>query len=160
MTGTRYKTPEDFIQRNIVIDSEGCWNWVKRLSFGYGEVHRNKYGQIYKCTKAHQLSYKIYKGEYEKGLSICHTCHNRCCVNPSHLYAGTHKENMQDMIRAGRKACTKGENSGVSKLTWKDVKEIRDLLRGGPFLQKEIAELYNVYPTNITKIKKGTRWSE
>jgi len=64
-----------------------CWLW-KGIYFagGYGKFHDG----------AHRVSYKIKNGKIPKGKEICHKCNNQSCVNPSHLYAGTHKDNMND----------------------------------------------------------------
>lgn len=70
----------------------GCKN---QKGYGYFRVN----GQIH---LAHRVSYAITYGEVPSGVLVRHTCHIRSCVNPAHLILGTHAENMQDMVRAGR----------------------------------------------------------
>jgi hypothetical protein len=90
----RYK--EKFISKINMTDS--CWLWTGRLnSDGYGQF------DIYRKPKgAHVLSYLFFKGSIPNGKEICHThSGNRHCVNPKHLYAATHAENMRDRLRHG-----------------------------------------------------------
>ena len=82
-------------------EETGCWVWngktVKNNS-GYGIFNMDNTSFL-----AHRVSYSHYIGEIPKGMCVLHKCHNPACVNPEHLYVGTHRQNMDDMINSGRK---------------------------------------------------------
>jgi len=74
-----------------------CWLWTaSKDKDGYGNF------TFKTMTRAHQFSYLIHKGIIPKGNIICHTCDNPGCVNPEHLYAGTHQTNSDDKMSRGR----------------------------------------------------------
>ena len=124
------------------IDKNGdCWEWKGKISpFGYGQFSVS-WGE---CWQAHRLAFKLYKKEIPKGMCVCHTCDNRKCVNPKHLWLGTRNDNNQDMIKKGRAMKAKPEDNGSAKLNWVDVNDIRRLYKTNRFYYKDLARKFHV----------------
>lgn len=137
--------------------SNGCWEWTGRISpFGYGQFSISA-GESW---QAHRLSYKIYKGEHPKKLCVCHTCDNRKCVNPSHLWLGTRNDNIQDMIKKGRATKASPENNGGAKLNWNKVRKIRKMYKTGKYFQRELATIFSVDTSQVKRITNNWSWKE
>lgn len=101
-----HSTPEYL--RELLISRSKCWGtdgicWVwtgARMPTGYGIIRYP--GKKGSHTGAHRISYMLHNGNIHSGLHVLHRCDNPSCVNPSHLFLGTPKDNMQDMLRKGR----------------------------------------------------------
>jgi HNH endonuclease len=115
---------ERFDAKYIPEPNSGCWLWTAGLiSNGYGQFcypghHRGGY--------AHRASWEIHHGEIPEGAHVLHRCDNPCCVNPDHLFLGSHDDNMADMKSKGRARTAVGESHPKSRLTKEVVQEIRN----------------------------------
>ena len=135
-------------------DENECWVWQgAKLPKGYGflKIPRTR-RQIY----AHRLSYLINVGEIPERMNVLHRCDNPACVNPAHLFIGSHKDNSQDMAAKDRHL--RGERNTEAVLTARDVLQIKKLLAMNEFSQKRIGMMFGVAQITISRIHRGLRW--
>lgn len=89
------KKDRDYVLERIKKNSNGCWLWQKHIIWnGYGQASFRNGDRVDK-VRAHRLAYEIFKEAIPEGLVLDHLCRVRHCVNPSHLEAVTHKENIR-----------------------------------------------------------------
>lgn len=135
-----------------------CWEWISGKSKdGYGQFSIGRKAEN-RNVRAHRVSWIIKNGNIPGDFFICHKCDNASCVNPSHLFLGTPKDNMVDMSKKGRTGISLGENHGISVLKDFEIIEIRNRIQNGES-DASISRLYKVSPTNIRKIRIGKTWS-
>lgn len=131
-------TAEHFWQ--LVDKSGDCWIWTRyKDSDGYGRVGK-------KHVLAHRYAYQITNGLIPSGMEVCHSCDNPACVNPAHLWLGTHKENVHDSISKGRFF---REEARKTKLTSNQVQEIRTRYDAGGISQSALAREYGASVSTI-----------
>ena len=138
------------LDHSIPEPNSGCWLWTGGISnAGYGLC-----GSVEKRTvSAHRLAYAAFKCEIPPNRVIAHSCDNRLCVNPDHLWAATHKENSQDMVAKNRSA--KGEQCARSKLTDEQV----SFIRGSDLSNRALGRMLNVSHAAIGYVRRGATWN-
>lgn len=151
------KSVEDrFWEKVSIKDTDDCWEWQANIIYGYGMFTLNK-----KQVRAHQWSWKYFYGEIPEGLCVLHTCDNRICVNPNHLFLGTHKDNAVDRQNKGRTKIPHifGENHKLAKLNDDLVRQIR-FLRTQNMSYVEIANAIGsiVDYRTVGKVISGRSW--
>ncbi len=129
-----------------------CWLWQ-------GSCNTSKYGQFYfenKMATAHRVSWAMHFGSIPEGKHVLHRCDVKLCIRPTHLWLGTHIDNMKDMAEKGRAKYMRGAQHGNSKLKLNQVLKIK--MSTGKSL-RWLADKYGVSFGHISKIKKGSRWT-
>lgn len=136
----------------------GCWEWnAARNARGYGVFSLPNKGGPWRNKLSHRFSFELCHGTIPEGLYICHHCDNPSCVNPSHLFAGTQKDNARDRDQKGRGVFVppqKGEAHPNAKLTQEQVVAIRADTR----TLTEIAKDYDVTNHAIHRIRTRKTW--
>jgi len=134
-----------------VLVGDGCWEWQGTKVGGYGKFRLDGRKHF-----SHRLSFEHFNGEIPEGLSVCHSCDNPSCVNPKHLWLGSHTDNMRDMVAKGRHVMREqnGEANLSAKLSAVDVLAIR----ADPRIQKDIAKDYGIRQSAVSRIKRKQRW--
>lgn len=130
-----------------------CWAWIgPKAAGGYGCIWHD--GRL---KKAHRVSYRLNIGQIPSGLCVCHSCDNRRCVNPAHLFAGTHAENNADRDAKGRTVLGRkhfGSEHVNAKLSEDDVAAIRSARD----TQRAISARFGVSRSLVGLIRQGKRW--
>ena len=109
MARTILTLEERFMSKVEPEPNTGCWLWVASIfgNTGYGLFNLVRDGRK-SADNAHRVSWEIFRGEIPKGAYVLHRCDVRTCVNPDHLFIGSHQDNMTDCARKGRARSGRG----------------------------------------------------
>lgn len=138
-------------------DARGCWIWTAWKARGYGRMQIG--GRAGRPVRAHRVSWELNRGPIPDGMCVLHNCpdgDNPLCVNPAHLWLGTHADNMADMASKGRAARHLGEDHVNAVLTDKDVVAIRS--RWPAESQRALAREFGVSPRAINFVVHMETW--
>lgn len=140
--------------KKVSVASDDCWIWNAATLGAYGSFYVHP-----KVEAAHRASYMLFVGDIPEGLCVCYRCDTPKCVNPEHLFLGTHAQNMEDRNRKGRASggSLKGELSPAVKFTEKDVLAMREMYTQGKS-QREIARTFNTSQGYISNIVTRKTW--
>jgi len=143
-----------------VTKTDGCWLWTgATTNGGYGVLQAG--GRAGKIVRAHRLSWRLHCGPVADDIDVCHHCDNPPCVRPDHLFLGTAKTNVADMVSKGRArgGSGRGEQHHRAKLTAEQVRAMRaDYARGGTSLN-QLAAHYGVSKKSVLNIIHRRVWA-
>jgi hypothetical protein len=136
------------------IDENNCWNitsgsYKEKQGYHILSLKSNNYKRI----RAHRAMYISIYGNIPEGKIICHSCDNKDCINPKHLFLGTKKDNTQDMLNKNRVDRMDDRKGTKQKLSDEDVINIYNSNKSSYYL----SEIYNVSDVQIRRIKNGSR---
>ena len=104
-----------YLKSNVTVDPEtGCWMWRgSAKSRGYGMIAVEGYAR-----RAHRASWEAFRGPIPPKMFACHHCDRPGCINPDHLFIGTCRDNIDDMMRKGRHRLPRRNEVAVPKEEW------------------------------------------
>ena len=133
--------------------SDECWPWLG------GSVDKDGYGVFFRSeprgnVRAHRMAWQIHHGHPGAKL-VLHKCDNRACVNPAHLFLGTHQDNQADKVAKRRQA--RGERQGNARMTADIVRELRSM-DGTGLSQRAMGEKYGLRQAQVSRILLRQSW--
>lgn len=137
---------QERFEKKFTKHENGCWLWTAaRRTTGYGVFSFNG-----KPETASRVSYILYHGIDPGKLFVCHTCDNRLCVNPEHLFLGTNLDNVNDRIAKGRPA---GRYSALTETKYNQIKQY--ILDNPDLSIREISRRLNSDRSTVQRIANG-----
>jgi hypothetical protein len=129
-----------------------CWPWIAcKTEKGYG--HFRFRGKI---IRSHRVAYALSAGAISNEIDVLHRCDNPSCCNPSHLFLGTHTDNMRDKVSKGRSNNPSREHHPMAKLSPESVDDIRILF--GHMSQRKAAKQFGISQGHVWRIWNEVSW--
>lgn len=151
MNTTRARFEAKFIPE----PNSGCWLWLGALNRqGYGKLALH--GRRGTFELAHRTAWRLYHGPLPADVLVCHACDMPTCVNPDHLWLGTHQDNVRDCMQKGRLASCQGSDNARAIL---NERQVREILNSGSSI-KALAATYGVSRSTIYAVLSGQNWSD
>jgi hypothetical protein len=138
------------------IQENGCWTCTLGGSVSrYGKI---KLDGTRTGISNHRASWLVHKGPIPEDQCVLHTCDTPRCINPDHLFLGSHADNVADRVTKGRNSDQKGEKGARSYLKEQQVLEIRFLWAAG-YSRSDIANMYGTPYGNVKNILLRKTWT-
>ena len=132
----------------VLADALDCFIWK-------GQITKEGYARKWirgRMQRLNRVAWEWANGPVPDGMIVCHTCDNRACVNPDHLFLGTNADNSADMVAKGRSA--RGENHSQARLTDDDARAILN----SDETSDELAARFGVTRSTINRVRARTHW--
>lgn len=151
-------------------DPAGCWIWLgQTMPNGYGRTSRSRAENGPHSVYAHRAAWELTHGVVPTDLLVCHTCDNRVCVNPAHLFVGTQKDNIADMDAKCRRVNSPAPKGTVlnAKITQGIANRIRkmhvDLPKRGTLIapgeMQGLAARFGISVSQVYNVVTGKCWA-
>jgi hypothetical protein len=137
--------------QTVAVQESGCWEWQASKKDGYGRLRWDGNTPRY----AHRVAWQLTRGDIPPGIEVCHRCDNPPCVNPDHLFLGTHADNFADAVAKGR--MHPGSKNYNALLSESDVRLIRQMAAEGT-QGVALARRFGVHPNTIYAVLRGRTW--
>lgn len=148
----------DRLSRYIPEPNSGCWLWEGAVASARKPYGRLTIGSKYLGTRrfigAHVLSYQVFRGDVPAGMYVCHRCDTPACINPDHLFIGTHQDNFDDCRRKGRTVYP----PRMAHLSESQARHVINLLATGTLSRSKIAAMFGVGWCVVKDIDIGRTW--
>lgn len=149
---------ERFMRFVEPVTESGCWLWTggtHQRGYGLFKVGSRTDGTV-NTVRAHRFSYEQHIGQIPEGMIVCHKCDVPGCVNPTHLFLGTHTDNNRDRERKGRGNPVKGLSHYRATVPASVIRAVK----AASGTQSQIARRFHVSQAFVHRVRAGIRHAE